>query len=535
MLRNLYRSYLYIVYIALLVFIAIVTGRLLNTLLSQTPLRGLYASASSQAELMQSLVFAVVAWVIAGILGGLHYWLIRRDVQSCPTAGANAIRAFFLNLATAIGITLAVPLIGFAVLAGPGYETGVDVTSPLAFALATFAVVLLLELERRRTTVREGLALTFQRLHFYGVQMILLFFFAAAWFSSIRIVIGELIFSGGACHSFGSDGYCTNGDILFLVLSLCWFAIFWLGYGWFIRNDHARALRLVLHGISLAYAIGLILVGVYLGVQVMLLPLFKLSASLADVLDSSPQYDFVSPLALGMLVAGVYLVWLQKAARQGLVSKSRLGLMEWAIAEMLSAASFWWGWGYLLYNCLQQWATPSSAPAAQDWIKAIALVIAGCGYVPLEAYLRRRNAVDGSLASGPRRSVVLALLAGGVVGLAIGGATVLYAWGTTLLGSAITDWQQVAHLGLAAAIISACLVTVYLWSALREHHLRSKLSATTRPLPAPLKPSVQQAAIEAVLDELLGGKVTRHEAAARICAVCSVVCSTDAHFSERDT
>jgi hypothetical protein len=55
-------------------------------------------------------VFAVVAWVIAGALSGLRYWLIRCDIQSDPTTGASAIRTFFLNITEAVGIALAVPL-----------------------------------------------------------------------------------------------------------------------------------------------------------------------------------------------------------------------------------------------------------------------------------------------------------------------------------------------------------------------------------------------------------------------------------------
>lgn len=525
MVRNLYRFYLYTVYIALLIFAAAVTGQFLNTLLNQTPLRGSYTSASSSAQIVQSLVFTVVAWIIAGALGGLHYWLIRRDLQSDPTAGTSAIRAFFLNAAEAVGIILAVPLVGFFVFNFLSTSLDANVASPLAFALPTFAVTILLELERRRTTVNSGVALAFQRLHFYGVQIILLFFLTAAWFSSIRPLIDALIFGGNGCRS---SSYCPGYNLPYLLIGVLWFVAFWIGYGLLVRNDNSRVLRLILHGSSFAYGTGFVLVGIWMGVQLILSPLFKLAVSLSAILGTTPQYDFVSPLTLGVLVVAIYHLWLRMASKQGLMDGAVLLLTESAIVEILSAVAFWWGCGYLLYNFFQTLTPLPQAPDAKSWVTAIALAVAGLGYIPLDFYLRRRNALDASVGAGPRRGVVLALLGGGVIAFAIGGATALYAWMTALFGSAIANWQQVAHVGLATFIIGACLVAIYLWPTLREHYLssRNKPTATTVTAPvsptAVIEPPVQPATIEGVLDELLAGKFTRDEAAERIRALNTV-------------
>jgi hypothetical protein len=114
--HNLYRFYLYSVYIALLIFAAFAVGRLLNTVLIFTPLHGSDSnSLPSSAEVVQSIVFAAVSIAIAGALAGLHYWLIRRDMHSDPTGANSAIRSFFLNMTEAIGIALAVPVAGFFV------------------------------------------------------------------------------------------------------------------------------------------------------------------------------------------------------------------------------------------------------------------------------------------------------------------------------------------------------------------------------------------------------------------------------------
>jgi hypothetical protein len=533
MLRNLYRFYLYAVYIALLIFAAVVTGQLLNTLLDLTSLRGSYTPVASQAEVVQSMVFAVVTWVIAGALGGLHYWLIRRDIQNDPAASTSAIRSFFLNMAEAVGIAIAVPLIGFLVFFSLSYSAGANVASPLAFALPTFAVVVLLELERWRTIISSGIALAFQRLHLYGVQIILLLSLTSVWFIALRPLIDGLIFGGNACHSSGANSYCPNYNLFYLVLSVLWFVVFWIGYGWLVKNDNSRVLRLLLHGISFAYGIGLILAGLCIGIQLILLPLFKLTASLADVLGTSPQYDFVTPLTLGLLVVGIYHLWLGVATKQALIDKSALFLLESAIAEILSAVAFWWGWGYLLYNFFQTLTPLPNGPDAKSWIIAIALVISGLGYIPLDFYLRHRNATGASTGAGPRRGVVLALLGGGVIAFAIGGATALYAWITALFGSAIANWQQVVHLGLAIFIVGALLVAIYLWSALREHLLsnRGKRPAETMTpsaLPASVaEVSTQPATIEGVLDELLAGKLTRDQAAEHIRALSNIPMRVD--------
>src|SRR5437762_10370277 len=108
MVRALYRFYLYTVFIALLIFIAVALGRLLATLLPFTPLHSPYDSIPDRSQVVQSIAFAIVALVFAGPLTGLHYWLIRRDMRSDPTAGTSAIRSFFLNMTSGVGVLLVV-------------------------------------------------------------------------------------------------------------------------------------------------------------------------------------------------------------------------------------------------------------------------------------------------------------------------------------------------------------------------------------------------------------------------------------------
>src|SRR5262249_39333107 len=198
MVRALYRFYLYAVSIALLIFIATALGGLLATLLPFTPLRSSSDSIPDRAQIVQSLALATVALVFAGPLVGLHYWLIRRDMRADPAAGASAMRAFFLNVTEGIGALLAIPLIGFVVIANRAQNPDTSVIGAAAFAIPTLALVALLEMERQRTRVNTGAALVFQRLHLYGAQLMLLLFLIIAWSYEIRPIVDGIFFGGKA-------------------------------------------------------------------------------------------------------------------------------------------------------------------------------------------------------------------------------------------------------------------------------------------------------------------------------------------------
>ncbi len=521
MVRNLYRFYLYTVFIALLIFMAIAVGRFLSTALSFTPLRGSYGSVPSQSEVIQSIVFALVSLLIAGIVAGLHYLLIRRDIRNDPTADTSAIRSFFLNIAEAIGISLAVPAVGFLVLSNLALSPGADVVASAAFALPTFALVLILEAERRRTPLTSGAALTFQRLHFYGVLVILLLCLTASWLNAVRPLVDSVLFAGrGSSEACSApNSFCPTHSLPLLALSVLWFVAFFVGYGLLVRDDKAPLLRLILHGIGFAYGVGFILFGLQQAVMLLFFIPFKIPVAFKDVLGPSATHDVVSPLTLGILVAALYSWWLHIAARLQLIKRPTLVLMEWAIAGILAAAAFWWGIGNLLYNFLQYIAPLPSPPEASSWAFSIAFALVGGGFIGIDLYLHRQYVAEPALAEGPRRGFVLALLGGGILSFAIGSATALYAGATSLLGTPISNWQQITHVGLAAWIVGLFLVGIYLWTARRESLLSGLGKRPTLEVP-PASPPESEATttttIEGILDELLGGKITRDEAVERI-------------------
>jgi hypothetical protein len=542
MVRHLYRFYLYAVYIALLIFIAGALGGLLATLLAFTPLRGDSGSIPDRAQVVQSVSLATVALVIAGALASLHYWLIRRDIHSDPAAGTSAIRAFFLNMTIGIGVSVVVPVIGFMVISSLAQYSGANVIGAAAFAIPTLALVILLEMERRRMQVNAGAALVFQRLHLYGLQIILLIFLIMAWSFQFRPMVAAVFFGSKAC---GGESYCPSYNAFGLGISLLWFAAFWLGYGWMVKNDNASPLRLILHYLQFAVGVVSLVVSLCLGLQVILLPFFHQGVALNDVIGPyAGMYDFVSPLTLGIVVSGVYNGWLRIAARQGLIERRVLFLTECTIAAVLAAVAFWWGYGNLLYNTFQILTHALNAPDTRMWVAGIASLVVGTGYIGLDIYLWRRDIAEPSLATGPRRGLVFALLGGGILTFAIGGALALYAWATALFGSPLDNGQQTINAGLATFIVGVFLLGIYLWVARREHLFGSlgRKTAAVEPSAPPLiqeEPTsgaspeatassgatvssgatagpVSVVTIEEILDDLLAEKITRDEAVARI-------------------
>jgi len=524
MARSLYRFYLYAMFVVLVTFAVSATSQLLTTLFTFTPLRGEYASAPAQTDLVRSLVFALVSWLTSGTLGGLHYWLIRRDLRSEPAAGTSAIRAFFLNATEAAGTLLVVPLVGFALIENWAFNASGNVAYAAGIALPTLTMIGLFEWERRRARVQRGAALIFQRLHFFGVQLILLFFLASAFSVAIRPLINGVFFGGHIGCNLNSE--CSSYNLTGLVVTLLWFTCGWLIYGFLTSQDSSRLVRMIMHGISLAFGIGFALVGVFLGLELAVSPLFHLPISAGDILGSGASHDFVSPLLSGLLIIAISHWLLRDLSHRHLVDLRIRRLSEQTIAAVLLAGTFWWGCAYLLYNLLQAVAPAPTGPDGNSWVLTIALILSGLSYIPLDLSIQRRFTLDPTATIGPRRGLVLALLGASILAVAIGGATALYTWLTAVLGSPLTNWPQVAHAGLAAATVGVIVASIYLWT-IRAEHLFTRHSTPVQP-PAPPSSDTQEERIGRILDELLAGQISREEAATRLHALIATPAGTPA-------
>ncbi|GCE09423.1 hypothetical protein [Dictyobacter aurantiacus] len=529
MTRSLYRFYLYAVTAALLIFAVSAFGSLLSTGLAFTGLRGPYQNIPTQAQFVQALSYACVAFLIAGLLGGLHYWLLRHDLRQEPQAAHSAIRSFFLNTTEGISVAFGVPLLAitFSGLATTSYS---GLTFICAAALSCLLLACLVHLERRRTSGPTGPARVFQRIHLFGVQLVLLLIVIIFFIlqPTIRYVI-DTVFFHGAVQCEGSSS-CQPANPFWLMLTLLWIVGSWLFYSWTASQDRSLATRLIFHGLGLACGMAFLLRGCSLAIVALLRLGYGDPLPLDAVLSSQGSSDFISPLLLGMLLIGIYTWSLNRSVRQGLMHLEVLRLTIVAIVGTVMAGAFWWGLGRLLDNALKiLFPTGGVGVDYQAWFESWALVLCGIGYILIDWYMRNvSKGGDGELIAGPRRGYVLTLMGAGVLTGAIGLAVVLYTGVTALLGSAVPNWQLVAQGWLSAFLVGAVLVGIYLPTA-RRHHLfqgsesplEEKAVTVTPGQPLNLAPEMgregpQEATIEAILDALLADRISRDQAATRL-------------------
>ena len=547
-LRGLYRFYLYAVFIAMLLFATSGVIQLLTVLLqsvfkdpNNTP---------SGASLVQALVYGIVSLITAALFGGLHYWLIRRDTRNDPMAGNSAVRAFFLNVVELISLPLAVGS-GTSMISAIGQHSASGLSNSAAFTITFLGLWLLLEWERRRVPASSGTALVFQGLHLYGTQLILLFILTSSWLQSIGQLVDKVFFGGaGALATCAGSTGCQGSDlaaVLANVISTLWVVLFWIGYGWLSRNDTASVFRRVFHFIGFGFGIITVLVGIYRGVTlIFLLAIFKGSLPANSISGPFAEYDVISPLSLGMLVVGAYVIWLRKAVLKHPDERVSVFLTGLAIAAALAGTAFWSGCGLILLYISGHFFPSTTPVTPENWATAIALFIAGIAYIPLGLLLRIRSTQAAFLV--PLRGFTFALLGGGILAVAIGGATALYAYGTAALGSALDNWVYVAQTGMAAFVIGVLIVGIYLWTSIREGFIGGSMKqqgaeakppvrevyvvthdlaqANGAPGSSAKETQTMQAgqattvattqSVGEIVDELLVGKISRDEAVARI-------------------
>lgn len=536
MSRTLYRIYLYTVWLILMLFATGATAALLAVLLRATPLDS--SGALSAHDLVQPVAFGIVVWIIAALVGGFHYWLIRRDIAADPGAGAGAVRAFYLNLVEAVAAIVAILTLGLTLTTlGRPY---VYAATPVGIAIAAIGLFALLEAERQRTRAAPGGALTLQRLHFIGIQaIILLFILPPFWLSALGATVEQVLISAGqfpspcagdsaygpsACYGTGfSSGSAPNLPGQWAAVAWVTFAL--LLYGMFSANDTRSLLRQSLHFLGYAYGLVYVLVGLELAAELALRPIFGVPTQVEQLVGSS---DFIAPALFGLLVMVLYAMWLARDAHQGVMGALALGLSVQAITAGILAAPFWVGVALTLDNLIERLMPGGQPPSHETWVTGLALMITGVAYIPFALRLRSRTA--GSTVTGPRRAFVLALLALGTLTLAAGLVTALYAVATNAFGAPLDRWQSVARSGVVMLLVGGTIAGIYLALARDEKWIAAP--ATPPVAPAPTAPAsgasalptvptatATAASVESVLDDLLSGKLTRDQAATAIRAL----------------
>lgn len=530
MVRTLYRIYLYIVSLFLLFFSAIVTAIFLGIVLQATPLNGSYPSTLTQDQIVQPATLAVISWIATALIGGLHYWLIRRDMAGDPGAGSGATRSFFLNAAEGISAFVSI-LFGTLALSRTPYGGAASAYAVWFVFLAVFA---LLEFERRRTQAGPGAATVLQRLHLYGIQLIVLvFFLISSWITALTQSLLAIFVATGLVHpdctTYGPEpSPCyVNGvgsvDTSYLGLlwgTAAWVTFAWLAYAFLARRDNPRSrLRQVVHFVGLAIGIGVLIYAFERAAELVARWALGLGVTFTDVLGS---YNFISPALAALLVLAFYIFWLRRDVMRAPQESRVTRLTILAIAAGLMALVFWAGCIALLRNIVETLVPGGTTVEHSTWATSIALVAAGVGYIPVALRLRSETQAEGAI-SAPRRGFVLTLLALGTLTCAVGIIVLLYAVVTASLGSPLSQWESLARTSGAAAAIGALIVAIYLRLAFAERWFHAPATPATAEQPADTQATTPPAgatqpvtSIEGILDDLIGGKLTRDQAALRI-------------------
>lgn len=510
MTRTLYRAYLYVVTVGMLIFAAVGLYLILDALLRQTSLAGPFAAPMTRPEAVQSMTFGALAWLIAGALGGFHYWLIRRDMRKYPEAGESAVRSLFLNGNEAIAAIVAViAAVAFTSQLATDVSQGIDV-STLSVAVTALTMTTVLELERRRARPARGAALVFQRLHEYGAPLVLLLFVAtSAWQQAISRTTLKLIATGdpeSLCNQYGACPPVYRLGFLWLAAALVSLGLAW--YALLVWRDTHSSIRQFLHLAAFGFGIIFLTIGVQGGLELALRGVFNLGVQRASVAD------MVGSLGFGLLAAVAVGLWLRQEADDLPMGSGAVGLSAQAIASAVLAVPFWWGAGMTLRYLVERSVPAGAALTRSDLAFALSLLVAGVFYAPLALDLRRRTELRHI--AGPRRALTLGLLAAGVIAGAVGIVTALYAVGTKLLGSPLASWQGTARTGTVVLIVGAGLAALYVWRAIQEHAFGPIQLHPAPHVAPPLTPAQPHDAIDVVLDEFAAGELTHENAADRL-------------------
>lgn len=523
MARGLYRVYLYVVTIALLVFATITLTNALEDLLRLTPLRGYYESAPSASEVTQNVVFAVVSILIVAALGGLHYWLIRRDMASDPQPGASGVRSFTLNLAVGIATIVAV-VAGASALQTIGQYYG-NVASGMGLAIVVLALALGLEWERRRATPSHGAALVFQRLRIDGVGLILLgvlagFLYQAVSQTQTAIAEGANILQcttqappNGPYSGPYNGPYlpqCSGSMLVGAWAAVALVVIVWLLYLRTGALDGASIIRSIFLLLGLASGVSALVYALTDGVEYVL----RLIVSTGVQPNYLNDFNFGPWLVFAAVALGVYLFRLRQHDAQEALGADATALSTRAVAGLIFAVPFWLGLDKLINDVILNLARASSHDTTH-FHSDVATLVAGLAFIPLGLWLGVGTRATG--VKGPRRAFVLALLAAGALITAGSLATLIYSVLTGVLGSPLPNSADVTREAGAALIVGLILGGLYLFIAIREGQFATTPKPTapiTSATPGTAPAGAYGSLVDSVLDRFASGAISRDEAKA---------------------
>lgn len=562
MLPALRRLYLYLVATAALLFTSYALEQFIQSLLYSSYASNGYTSFGGPSP-RQALVLLLVALVIAVPVGGLHWWFIRREGKTDPTARGNGVRAFFLSalligyVSFAIGfaITFIDSLGQTPVSYQPYGEPSVPLPPYNATALATLIAALIglaaLLYERRWT--RPDAETTAAR----NVTALLFVFAQFGWLLSalfnvsgfIQSVLDRVLqvypacdYQYGPAPQIGQICQQVGGDLRYSAVTAVGQILGLLIFLWLPRRVRSNIVQQIGAGIlaftALIFAIVgasrlvsdfLVLVGGTAGGRY-----YGFGAGVVDVsfFDYNTPFrpaTFPGPLLAGLLgMVGVWL-WFTYRATSDREARGRAAMLVGL--QLPLAFCFVYGLGGMIqFGLIALLGGPSqmNGTTLATFYSSVGLFVCDIAWPGLTYVLYRLSRGDESGARQAWRIYLVLLISLSVIAGLIGISVAAYEFFSGVTGGAPDNALQYGTQGFATALVALGVAAVHarLWRQdqreQRERPPQPAAQPATQPVaqagtPTPAAPSAgTDETLEAVLARVASGALAPDAAAQQL-------------------
>jgi hypothetical protein len=521
MLASLRRVYYYFVASVALIFLTYAIQNVVYEVLVRTGLQGY--SYSQPGSLRQAAVLLAVAVVIVAPVGGLHWWLIRRDARQDPTALGGVVREIFLDLLTfgsliTVTISLGSVLYYAFETSHASYESGP--TTQLSLVIGWGIALIALSAERLATrdqhTAAKAISGTFAGL----TGLAFLITIAVLGSSALQMVVDHAasLYPGCSLNGFtdnqtfpcqiitpNSPG-SPLGSTFAYVLGFA-AIVYWL------RDIAGTAGRLIVDAAYIIVGTITALAGVFDLMQGLLhyfthYPLTQFAQSLVSTESSGiPTTPFAGSLAMGAILLGYFVTQAWAVPNRGQHPELGRQVALVAIAVPL-AATFLIGASEVLGGLF---LLPTLFPQSADfWFGAVSMALSGVAWVALWPLLARMSNPTGTGPQLPRRVYVYIVLGGTIVSAVISLAVGIYYAITSAIGTAADVTNRATFEAFATTIVMGAAAGYYWFVLVRDQRILRQ-HAPVAPPPASGDAPI---ALEDLLLQVAGGQLSVNAAAA---------------------
>lgn len=554
MLTNLRRLYLYLVATAALSFTTFAVEQFLQSLLDHYTLDPRLYPAVGISTVSQSVVLLAVAIVVAVPVGGLHWWFIRREGATDPTARGNGVRAFFVNYVLIGYISAAVGFgIAFVNSLGETYQiyqqggTSVGIPGYNTAALAMLVTALLgtaaLLAERRWTRNESPAAQSVSAVLFALAQIGWLIAALFGLSNFLQAVLDRVISAYPTCDfnsGYGVYGTQTGmcqpmgADLRYAVTNLIGFILGLTLFLWLARTLRGNLFQQIGAALLAFTAVIFAIVGITRLVFLLMTLIAGtpgnqpqgFASGLVDTYVNGSAYNYSGPFVIQPFLAsllagllGVAVVWVWFSGRTlGVARASRGGALVLFGLEFPLAWCFVVGLaGVLQYPFVHLLGQTTTSGDRAHFYSYLGLLVVGVAWPALTYALHRASRGDAADTSGARgvwRIYLVLITSFSTITALIGTAVAVYVLFSSIAGSPISGGTAFGSMAATLALVSVCTGVAHalLW---REDNRAQAVAQAQQPVttaPAPSTPGADETTLEAVLAQVAAGSLSVTEA-----------------------